>query len=204
MRRTKEEAAETRQTILAAAERLFVQKGVANVSLELIAESLGLSRGAVRWHFQNKRGLLLALLENKGMPLHELVEYLEIDQKLDPLDELINLAARSFGTLQSDPKRQRLTKQLLNFADSEAPQQRREFDTKLRATIRRVFELAARRHSLAPEWNPDKAALAFHAMIGGLLSEWLRGADFDLSTDAISTLRAFACSLRTKKRARGR
>ena len=63
MRRTKEEAEQTRQAILDAAEALFLTNGVARTSLEMIARECGVTRGAVYWHFQNKRALLDALAE---------------------------------------------------------------------------------------------------------------------------------------------
>lgn len=197
MRRTKERAEQTRQAILVAAEKLFARKGVAKVSLEQIAESLGLTRGAVRWHFRDKKGLLLALLDNKGLPLQELAGQLELDPRLDPIDELVELSERLLNELQSDSKRRRLTKQLLNFADTEAPEQHRANDRKIRAVIRSVLELAAKRGGLAPGWTPEKAALACHAMVSGLIHEWLRGeAEFDLSTDVTSIMRMFVDSLR--------
>ncbi len=201
MRRTKQEAEETRRSILVAAEKLFVRNGVANVSLEQIAESLGLTRGAVRWHFHDKKGLLLALLDEKGLPLGELAGHLELDPTLDPLDELISLTGRFMGELQSDPRRRLLTKQLLNVAETEAPDRRCAVDRRNRAAIRTVFELAARRHRLAAGWRPDKAALAYYTMICGLMTEWLRGdADFSLDKDAVGIARAFVDSLRAGRR----
>ncbi|WP_046864018.1 TetR family transcriptional regulator, partial [Microvirga massiliensis] len=61
MRRTKEQAAETRRLILEAAERLFLERDYETVSLEEIAAAAGITRGAVHWHFHNKQGLLLAI-----------------------------------------------------------------------------------------------------------------------------------------------
>jgi TetR/AcrR family acrAB operon transcriptional repressor len=201
VRRTKEEAEETRRAILVAAERLFAKNGVTKVSLEQIAASLGLTRGAVRWHFRDKRGLLFALLDSEGLPLHELAGHLEIDQELDPFDELIDVTARLLGDLQSDPKRQRLMKQLVNFVDVEAPEQRRAFDHKIRAAVRTIFELAAKRRALSPHWRPDNAALAFCAMVSGLVSEWLRGgAHFNLHPEVVDILSTFVDSLRAGRR----
>lgn len=45
MRRTKLEAETTRETILAVAERLFLESGVTEVSLEQIAVAAGFTRG---------------------------------------------------------------------------------------------------------------------------------------------------------------
>ncbi|WP_165679178.1 TetR family transcriptional regulator, partial [Metapseudomonas otitidis] len=62
MRRTKEEAEKTRADILAAAELLFLENGVAHTSLEQIARAAGVTRGAVYWHFQNKAHLFHEML----------------------------------------------------------------------------------------------------------------------------------------------
>src|ERR1700712_1304134 len=54
VRRTKEEAAETRNSILDAAERVFFEKGVSRTTLADIALEAGVTRGAIYWHFANK------------------------------------------------------------------------------------------------------------------------------------------------------
>ena len=50
VRRTKEEALETRNLLLDVAERVFNEKGVSRTSLAEIAEAAGLTRGAIYWH----------------------------------------------------------------------------------------------------------------------------------------------------------
>ena len=62
MRRTKAEAEETRQAILAAAERVFFKKGVANSSLDEVAAAAGVTRGAIYWHFSSKTDLFILSL----------------------------------------------------------------------------------------------------------------------------------------------
>ncbi|WP_059728125.1 TetR family transcriptional regulator [Burkholderia ubonensis] len=61
VRKTKEAARMTREAILDASERLFDACGYGAASLEDIAEAAGVTRGAVYWHFKDKRDLLLAL-----------------------------------------------------------------------------------------------------------------------------------------------
>jgi TetR/AcrR family acrAB operon transcriptional repressor len=53
-RRTKEEAAATRESILDAAEQLFVKQGVSRTTLQHIATAAGVTRGAIYWHFNDK------------------------------------------------------------------------------------------------------------------------------------------------------
>lgn len=62
MRRTKEEAAATRQAVLDAALIVFSDKGYAAANLEDIARQAGVTRGAVYWHFEDKADLYHTLV----------------------------------------------------------------------------------------------------------------------------------------------
>lgn len=62
-RKTKEEALQTRQIILDAAETLFQQQGVSRTSLQQIAQAANVTRGAIYWHFSDKLALFQALLD---------------------------------------------------------------------------------------------------------------------------------------------
>ena len=62
-RRIDEIGEESRRRILDAAEELFSEKGFDRTSFVDIAERSGISRGSIPWHFQNKDGLLIAVVE---------------------------------------------------------------------------------------------------------------------------------------------
>ncbi len=72
-RKTKEEAAETRESVLLAALNLFSEKGYSRTTFSNIATSIGMTRGAVYWHFDNKSALLAALIEYVDMRKEDLV-----------------------------------------------------------------------------------------------------------------------------------
>jgi len=61
--RQREIGEQSRKRILDAAERLFIERGVGETSFALIQKEAGISRGSIPWHFKNKQGLLLAILE---------------------------------------------------------------------------------------------------------------------------------------------
>jgi len=63
-RRTKQEAEATREGILLAALDLFSRKGYARTTFTDIADRIGMTRGAVYWHFDNKPALLAALIDH--------------------------------------------------------------------------------------------------------------------------------------------
>ncbi|MBE9191546.1 helix-turn-helix transcriptional regulator [Gloeocapsopsis crepidinum LEGE 06123] len=56
---------DTRSRILQAAQQVFAQEGYERATLDAIANAIGLTKGAVYWHFQSKSDLFLALLEEQ-------------------------------------------------------------------------------------------------------------------------------------------
>lgn len=63
MRRTKAAALETKAKILESALDIFSEKSFSNASLTEIAANVGLTKGALYWHFKNKNDLLLQLMK---------------------------------------------------------------------------------------------------------------------------------------------
>ena len=72
-RRTREEALETRNRILDAAERVFNEHGVSRTSLASIASAAGVTRGAVYWHFRDKTDLFDAMMQRVVLPLETML-----------------------------------------------------------------------------------------------------------------------------------
>lgn len=62
-RRIDEIGEESRRRILDAAEELFAERGFDRTSFVDISERSGISRGSIPWHFTNKDGLMIAVME---------------------------------------------------------------------------------------------------------------------------------------------
>jgi TetR/AcrR family acrAB operon transcriptional repressor len=62
-RKTKEDAQATRESVLIAALDLFSEKGYSRTTFSDIAKKIGMTRGAVYWHFDNKPALLAAMVD---------------------------------------------------------------------------------------------------------------------------------------------
>jgi TetR/AcrR family acrAB operon transcriptional repressor len=60
---TKEQAEKTRGNILRGALKTFSEKGLAKARLEDIAKDMGVTRGAIYWHFKNKLELFSELFK---------------------------------------------------------------------------------------------------------------------------------------------
>jgi TetR/AcrR family transcriptional regulator, acrAB operon repressor len=63
MRRTKDEAAITRATLLKTALSVFSAKGYSAATLDDLAKAAKMTRGAIYWHFKNKADLYNTLVE---------------------------------------------------------------------------------------------------------------------------------------------
>lgn len=73
-RRTKEEAEQTRKDILQASLNMFCEKGYTRTTLDDIAKSINLTKGAVYWYFRNKPDILLALIQEDFKNTQEKLE----------------------------------------------------------------------------------------------------------------------------------
>ena len=63
MRKTKAEALKTREELLLSALDTFYERGISRASLNEIAQTAGVTRGALYWHFKNKEALFEALFQ---------------------------------------------------------------------------------------------------------------------------------------------
>lgn len=64
-----EEAEGTRERLLAAAERLFAERGFSGVSLRLLTTEAGVNLASVGYHFGSKEGLIAAIFERRCQPM---------------------------------------------------------------------------------------------------------------------------------------
>ncbi|WP_158605524.1 TetR/AcrR family transcriptional regulator [Amycolatopsis panacis] len=84
-RRIDEIGDESRRRILDAAEELFAERGFDRTSFIDISERSGISRGSIPWHFKNKDGLMVAVVERAMDRFRESVRY---DDALPELAEV--------------------------------------------------------------------------------------------------------------------
>jgi AcrR family transcriptional regulator len=86
-----ESAARTRSQLLAAAQRVFVERGFHGASLEAVAEEAGLTKGAVYSRFESKADLFLAYQEQRNRLTVERVGHrlAELEPGDWPLDAII-------------------------------------------------------------------------------------------------------------------
>src|SRR5215813_6167007 len=88
VRRTKLEAAATRDALLDAALAVFRDRGVAHTSLEEVAAAAGVTRGAIYWHFKDKAELFDAMMQRVVLPVEAMLEGAGCCEQANPLELL--------------------------------------------------------------------------------------------------------------------
>ncbi|MBL0372775.1 TetR family transcriptional regulator [Rhizobium sp. KVB221] len=201
MRRTKAEAAETRSSIIASAERVFYDKGIAETTLEDVARDAGVTRGAIYWHFANKTELLLALYDSAPMP-HEDMILRELQANPDdPLSVLERTSASWLDEMSKDERRSRIYTILFrcDYSPEMAGilQKQREADASSCQFLLTAFKGAYEKGQLASSWTPDVAARSFLWLMKGVYTDWLRfGMQFDLATEGGACVKQLFSSFR--------
>lgn len=186
MRRSKDDAEQTRLSILLAAERLFSERGMANTSLEQVAREAGVTRGAIYWHFQDKSAVLQALRHKFRPPHDELTEEALAGSTEDVFVVFERSAAGFLRLFASDVSRQRIFKILTSLPlDTTDPEAMDGWNLTLR--------LAQRAHVtgiLSPDIPPDEAALMLSILLNGLFNQWLTDQSaFDLEVVGMKIIR---------------
>jgi TetR/AcrR family acrAB operon transcriptional repressor len=178
VRRTKEEAQETRKQIMEAAEQAFYTRGVARTTLADIATLAGVTRGAIYWHFSNKSDLVQAMLDSLHEPLEEMAKNSESEDEVDPLGWMRKLLIHLFQQVAMDPKTRRINEILfhkIEFTDEmcDMRRQRQVISLDCNERIALTLSNAMRQGQLPSDLNPVRGAICLHAYIDGILGQWL-------------------------------
>jgi AcrR family transcriptional regulator len=200
-RRTKDEAEQTRDDILDAAEKLFYAKGVTRTSLEQIAAAAHVTRGAVYWHFKDKLVLCEAMADRVFLPHEDMLEQLAAQVSATPMQDLRKACLHSLKMMARDKRRRDVVTILtLRCEYSDEMQgiidRRNECKSRMLYLSEKLFTRAKKFGHLAKPWTPRKAALAMQAMMSGLITGALEGREhFNLATTCRTCLEAFFDSL---------
>jgi len=177
-RRTKAEALATRNRILDAAERVFSRRGASRPSLEDIAAAAGVTRGAIYWHFRNKADLFGAMLARVTLPMEEMVGRAGDDALTDPLGYIRRCMVTVLRKTTDDAQTRRVFEIVCHkceYVDEMARVRDRyvEMRADCLGEIERGVRNAIRRGLLRPGVNARSAAVGLHALVDGLISNWL-------------------------------
>jgi TetR/AcrR family acrAB operon transcriptional repressor len=178
VRKTKEEAMATRDLILDTAECVFQKRGVAATSLQEIAQTAGLTRGAIYWHFDNKADVFDAMMQRVALPLESVLEAGGALEASDPLGFLLRAMDDLLFKLVHDAQVRRVfeiaTLKVEYVGDLEILRTSRiKSRDACTSDLERVLALASSQGQIPPDVQPHLAARGLFALMDGILYNWL-------------------------------
>jgi TetR/AcrR family acrAB operon transcriptional repressor len=209
MRRTKEAALETRDRILDSAETVFYQRGVARTSLSDVAAAAGVTRGAIYWHFRNKADLFGAMIDRVQVPMEALFGAAVDSLEANPLGRMREVIVLCLCDVATNEHVRRVFDVLFTKCEYSAQMDQllKRNAAAARGARHRIASAllnAVKEGQLPVDLDVRRAAAMLHAMIGGMLREWLLDnsalslpIDAERIADASLDLLRFSAALRT-------
>jgi len=191
MRRTKDEAAVTRATLLKTALTVFSAKGYSAATLDDVAKAAKMTRGAIYWHFKSKADLYNTLVEEVSARGAAVVQ-----QAIAEGGSLIEILRRVFVrqcALIEEDKEARAVMELALFKTGLDPELQAGRKNQLEAGNALIEGVAAAMQQgvaqgvLRNDIDPADMARAFIAFENGAIQVWLASPkSFSLKTSAES------------------
>lgn len=177
-RRSKEDAEKTKQAILNAAVYHFSEDGFAKATLENIAKTANVTRGAIYWHFDNKVEIFDALHEQIHKSFLEMIlEDAKINHP-EPIKQLQDLCIHVFLDLDKNEEKKRILQLFLikcDYSGELAPLQEIHIAKKKECTglFETYFQKAIDLKQINTEFSPDLLTTALSGYLKGILYEYL-------------------------------
>ncbi|QBD76388.1 TetR family transcriptional regulator [Ktedonosporobacter rubrisoli] len=182
IRKTKEEAALTRESVLQAALRVFSRQGYAASTLEDIAREAGVTRGAIYWHFQGKAELYQTLLAQGSQKPLQLLDEVS-SAALSPTEMLRRLFIRLLEDIEEDETFQAITELTLFKsepgivdAQGEGLAQKYQGTQAFAQQLAQILHRGIDAGELRADLDIQVTSLAFTALLNGVLLVWLQSA----------------------------
>jgi TetR/AcrR family acrAB operon transcriptional repressor len=177
MKRTKEEAAQTRQDLLDAALETFSQQGYEAARLQDIAKAAGVTRGAIYHHFGSKVELFNTLMDEASAQESGAVEA-AIAEGGSLVEIMARILAYSLALIEEDERlRQIFELSLFKTGDdpelAEVRRQRVEQTELLVNSTASIMAQGIANGELRRDLNPHIVARAFIAYQNGVATLWL-------------------------------
>jgi len=201
VRRTKQEAAETREQVLDAAEHVFRQRGVGHASLAEVADAAGVTRGAIYHHFASKAELFEAMLARAEMPIDMAFDATRLPVA-DPLAMVRDMAVKALQHLASSDRVRNIFEVAFlrcEYTDELALVEQRHLQERAQclALSNGLLDQAVARGQLPAATDTRMASRMLYGFIGGLMRDWVQAPGaFDMNIAAPQAVDLFLAGLK--------
>jgi len=162
----------TRERLLRAAVHVFDRKGYAAASVREIVERAGVTKPALYYHFGNKEGLLVAVLNAAARRLAEALDQVA-ERPGTTRERLVGIGEALFALFQEHMPAVRLAHALFLGPTEGVPRfDFTVFDQSLQGALRRIVEDGLAAGEVHPA-RPEDVALALSGVIGSCAARQL-------------------------------
>jgi TetR/AcrR family acrAB operon transcriptional repressor len=177
MKRTKEEAEQTRKNLLNAALAIFSRKGFESTRLEDIAQAAGVTRGAIYHHFGGKEELFIALLDDASAISNKAIQQ-AVKEGGSLLQMLSRIIVYTFNLLEDDNRFRQVMALSISTTNLEELAKRKYKEAEdLVENISQALTGGVDSGELRPDLDPKNAARALLAYQNGLAMLWFSNRD---------------------------
>jgi TetR/AcrR family transcriptional regulator, acrAB operon repressor len=179
MRRTAEEAAETREALLAAGLRVFATRGYTAATLAEVAAEAGVTRGAVYHHFSDKADLYLSAVGERWSRVVDGV-WAHLVAEGPPRERVRRFVAAFYTALTDDPAFRELLSVTIGNSEKALEldrglQAKREALREWVTQLTDLFTQAEQAGQLRDGMSPSTAAIATVVNLTGVVVAWSLG-----------------------------
>lgn len=197
VKKTREAARETRESLLDAALQVFRERGVTHTRLVDVAARAGVTRGAIYWHFKDKAELFQAVCERGTLPVEALLAEASRTSQRDPLAIVLQLAVMALTHLAQHSDTQAMFDVIFHkcefTAELASVVEKNDADrAACLSQVQQLFDQAVACGQLLPTTDTFLATQGLHAYMVGLMHEWvLNPASYDLAGCAESLITCY-------------
>ncbi|MBR7745585.1 TetR family transcriptional regulator [Undibacterium baiyunense] len=195
VRKTKEDTQQTYEALLNAAEQVFCEKGVSNTTLNDVACAAGMTRGAIYWHFKDKKELFHALCDRAFMPIEVMLNEITSNSIDDSIAAIRQLNLHFIAQVTANTRQTKMFDIIFHRCEKTAEMQtfiqERESRNECMDKIANIFRAGVDKGIFPPDTDIQIAVQINHAFLIGLVHEWLIDPSaYDLAAHAESMIDA--------------
>jgi TetR/AcrR family acrAB operon transcriptional repressor len=189
VRKTKEDTQQTYEALLNAAEQVFCEKGVSKSTLNDVACAAGMTRGAIYWHFKDKKELFHALCDRAFMPIEMMLNEITSNSIDDPMAAIRQLNLHFIAQVTANTRQTKMMDIIFHRCEKTAEMQsfiqERESRNECLDKIGDIFRAGVEKGIFPPDTDIPIAVQINHSFLIGLIHEWLiEPSAYDLAAHA--------------------
>ncbi len=167
----------TRKNILNVAKKMFSQKGYANTKLSEISKEIGMTRGAIYWHFKDKYQLYEVIIDSSTTKLEKII-YNILDSDMSPQKKIKKLIIKTIFLITNNDYFQ-VFDEFSDFKNNSSKElnklnlEHKERSHIFKKKVIKVIKNGISEDKFDKDCNPEIVVIALLSYLAGIRTLWL-------------------------------